>query len=202
MNTLLITAYDESYDPIGELTSIRMMKYAHRHGFDFSVTRLSDSHVPPSWRKVDLTVEALGKYQRVIWLDADQAVTNMDFVPETKSGIHVSRDWGVDAVDPIHFSMGGFIAHSDSINLVFELLMRKYENLETPFWEQAVMRDIYNAVGGEGFHVRDRRYLCSVPSEVQPTAPEPWQPGDWCAHLTGVAVAERIRAFHELIKTL
>lgn len=46
-----------------------------------------------------------------------------------------------------------------------------------------------------------RRMLNAVPDEVSPgNVPEPWQPGDFAAHITMVPIEERVRIFHEVMK--
>ena len=45
-----------------------------------------------------------------------------------------------------------------------------------------------------------RNVFCAVPDEVSPgNVVEPWQPGDFAAHLTMLPIAERVELFHEIM---
>lgn len=48
--------------------------------------------------------------------------------------------------------------------------------------------------------IHPRRFLNAVPKEVDPTVQEPWQPGDFAAHLTNIPLEKRIELFHEIKK--
>lgn len=206
--TLLLTAYDSTMAPIGDLTSPLMLGYANRHGFDFKCMRL-DGTIPHSyWAKIFEVHRSLSPltlygryyscYDRVIWLDADQVITNPDFVPPWETGFQASFDWGNDATDESKFSACAFVIGKDMLPFI-EAVAASYETFkDKPFPEQAAMRHQY--VNGDSFKYRmrthTRRTFNAVPKEICEEAPEPWQPGDWCAHLTHVEVSKRAELFH------
>lgn len=197
MKTLLLTGYDDTFKPIGDLTAPLMQKYASRHGFDFLCARQYLPEIPASWQKVLHIGGTLFRYDRIICLDADQKVTNFDFeVPEC-IGFQASLDWGPDAVDNSFFSMGAFVVDQKCGAFMSYLLNCMGYRLNDPFWEQDSARDYYRA-GTGGMTIHPRRVFNAVPLICQPEAVEPWQPGDWCAHITSRSIEDRVRIFHEL----
>ena len=220
MNTILFTAYDEKYKPLAQLTVPLMSEYAKRHDLDFdrggSALNTQDGIY---WTKFVRGLELLKHYERIIWLDADQMITNPDYefaIPQ--HGFHVSMDWGYDAVQPWEFSVCGFIAHKSSIPLLEEVLTLEPESRGKPFPEQAPCREVVRkridgiestlrdvAPGEErwnaNINIHRARFLNAVPNEVCPgKVVDPWKPGDFSAHLTMLPVEKRIELFHKIKK--
>lgn len=218
--TVLFTACDEAYAALAELTAPRMATYALKYGMQFQQFGYAPDGLNIYWSGVahGLTLLKREWVKRVIYLDIDQMVTNMDVdvagtIPH--QGFHCSKDWGNDAVEPWQFSMCGFVAHKDCIDL-FEAAINLEEPFrDKPFQEQAPMQYLYK-VGLESdpetanklVHIHPRRVFNAVPLQVCPGdllsqgVPEPWQPGDFAAHLTMLKLPERIALFHEIRKLL
>ena len=209
MRTLLLTGYDEWMAPIGNLTAPLMHAYANRFGIDFRCwTELSGKH-PGYWEKVPQILDAFDDgYERVIWLDCDQLITNPTHWPITWSGgFHASMDWGQDATEDSHFSMCGFVVHEDARELFDHLESEKEDWVDKPFPEQEPMRRLYRGrailsspVALAEMTTHPRRAFNAVPIQVHETVVDPWQPGDWCAHITMVDVPRRVEIFHEIRK--
>lgn len=208
MTTLVFTAYDDKYAPLAKLTVPRMERWAAWHDADFDVMEKAARPTQDGiyWTKFVSALEYLRghNYDRIIWLDADQMITNPDFkfvLPF--HGFHVSKDWGFDATEPWHFSVCGFVAHQDCIPLFEEVLTMEPEARGKPFPEQEPMRQVIRKKieGGEAFLVHGPRFLNAVPNEVCPgKVVHPWQPGDFAAHLTMLPIEKRIELFHEIKK--
>jgi hypothetical protein len=224
MKTLLYTGFDEPYERLAGITVPRMMEYAKRHGMDFMCHHSYPLINVPNgiyWTGVCGALKAFEDgYDRAIYLDVDQLVTNMEAEPiETTRGFHASKDWGSDAVDPWHFSMCGFIVHPSCNPLFRTVLESEPEWRDKPFPEQGPMQwyvqrlidDLPHMMamrenkekyeGLINFH--GRKVFNCVPDQVCPGAvPEPWAPGDWCAHLTMVDISRRIEIAKEILGTL
>lgn len=204
MTTLVLTGYDDAMRELGDLTTPLMEAYAARHGFDFQCFRDFQGLEAAYWRKIPKTIEAFSRgYGRVIWLDADQMVTNPAWVPlDEWIGFHASQDWGRDATAIEHFSMCGFVAGRDAIWLFDWIENNKAKYVNGPFPEQTparhLYRDIQSTERAGSMTVHPRRVFNAVPIEVHETVVEPWKPGDWCAHLTMLAFPERVKLFHEI----
>lgn len=219
MKTILFTGWDAKYDPLATLTVPRMGTYATERGFDFDEVTEPLLNVPNGiyWTGVAGGLKYLREgYERVIYLDVDQMITNPAFWPTIPYfGFHASKDWGADATELWHFSACGFIAHRDSIPLFEECLAMEPAWRDKPFPEQGPMREVLrkrlermefypikpeDQKWNAAVNVHPRRFLNAVPKEVDPTVQEPWQPGDFAAHLTNLPLDKRIELFHEIKK--
>lgn len=204
MRTLLFTGYDDSYCALADITVPRMLAFASRRGWDFKAWRTFPFPVSRDaayWMGACGALEALGNgYERVVYLDCDQLVTNMDFDRFPKgSGFHASRDWGPDATDGSYFSMCGFLADQSAAPLFRAAWMLAEIWKDRPFPEQGVMRHVVAQKMHCAATIHPRRLFNCVPKEISPDVQEPWQPGDWCAHLTMQTMAERIELAKKLL---
>lgn len=202
MKTVLITGYDESFAPLGDLTIPYMDAYAKRHGYDFRCYREPLLNVPNGiyWTGVAGAVIALEyPYDRVIYLDADQFITNTDWaVPEDWTHFHASLDWGHDATEWHHFSACGFSATKECLGMMKHVLESEPQWRDRPFPEQGPLRHAAT-MGLSASSIHKRRVFNAVPDEVCPgKVPEPWQLGDWCCHLTMLPLNDRVELFKKI----
>lgn len=201
MKTLLLTAFDDFMAPLGDLTAPLMLAYASRHGIDFRCVRQFPAGKTAYWHKMPRIMEAFNDgYNKVIWLDADQKVTNPDIIPPGDHGFNASLDWGVDATDSSCFSMAGFTAYQDSWHLFCWVIDHEESYVHGPFPEQIPMRFLYQRDESQRgvMTTHPRRAYNAVPIQVHPSVVEPWEPGDFCAHITHLPIEERIKIFHEI----
>lgn len=202
-HTLVLTAYNAAMAPIGNLTAPLMLAYANRHGFDFHCTRNLDAESAPYWQKIWEIAHILKTtpVQRILWLDADQVITNPEWTPPWERGFHASKDWGTDATSENDFSACGMLVCADMLPIIQRVVLcyEKFKDVDFP--EQSALRHIRER--GPDYHtewmkIHPRRTFNAVPVELCPTAPEPWQPGDFCCHLTHVPVDQRVEMFHQI----
>ncbi len=202
MKTLLLTAYNSAMAPIGDLTAPLMRDYAKKHGFDFLCTQMETDLYESYWQKIWEIGHWMNREQhdRFLWLDADQVITNPEWAPPWTTGFHASMDWGRDAVDIGQFSACGFVICRDMVPLLNSLTFEYEAFKEVPFPEQTAMRAQFIGGGEWKYRMRThpRRVFNAVPKEISEDAPEPWQPGDWCCHLTHVEPNKRAELFHEI----
>lgn len=205
MNTLLLTGYNQAMAPIGDLTSPLMLQYANLHGYDFHCSRIFETGCESYWQKIwdiraftALSNPIRKNYDRIMWLDADQVITNPQWTPPWESGIHFSLDWGTDAITDDHFSACGFVVCRDAFGIMSSVAESHYLFREREFPEQMALRNIRaNRIRERRqMFVHARRVLNAVPKEVSEEAPDPWQKGDFAAHLTHLPVERRAELFH------
>lgn len=201
---LLITAYNPHQAQLGELTAPLMEAYAKRHRLGFRCVRIEAEGKEAYWQKIILTLDAFREgFDWVFWLDADQAITNPEILPPAGflNGFAASMDWGRDAKSTADFSMCGYVAHSGIRRAFDHVNDRHDECIGGPFPEQTPMREYFRE-----HHERFRslgRDLNKVPDEVSPgNVVEPWQPGDFSAHLTHLPNVERVALFHKIMGRL
>lgn len=200
MRTILFTGYNEPYTELAEITVPRMRKFARMRGWDFKVF-YNPTHFPVTrdhvyWTGCCGAIEAFqNRYNRAVYLDVDQVVTNFDFNSfPMAEGFHVSRDWGDDAMDDRFFSMCGFIASKEAEPIFRASLMLAEAWKNKGFPEQNVIRHISEMGIHGSATVHRRRLFNCVPSAVcEGRVQEPWQQGDFCAHLTMLSLPERIK---------
>jgi hypothetical protein len=190
--------------PLGELTTPRMLAYASRHGMDFRCYRQPLLEVSNGiyWTGVVGAIKGFGDgYDKVMYLDADQCITNLDFeFPDWGSGFHVSRDWGQDAIDDPSFSMCGFIVYRQNQDIFHSALALEESWRDKEFPEQGPIQYLYKTSPAirEQMQVHPRRAFNAVPIQVHPSVVEPWTHDCWCAHITMLSVPERVSIFHRI----
>jgi hypothetical protein len=199
MSTLVLTGYNDDYKALGDLTSPLMQQYASRHGYDFKCFRTSAQGVAASWLKIPETRRALMHYERVIWIDADMVITNPEVTFQHHVGIHLSRDWGEDADSDSCFSCGAFMACQTALPMLEKLARKADEFIAKNDMEQNAMRELAKQYP-HLFFVHPRRTFNAVHPAVHQTVVDPWQPGDFAAHLTMMPLERRIELFHEITR--
>lgn len=204
MRTLLLTGFDERFAPLGELTTPILRAYAQKHGYDFFCQRHYPDCIPAYWQKIPDTIAGLRNYDRVFWVDADQLITNPSVsFDRFVYGLHVSMDWGRDATDIAHFSACAYMACNDALPIFEWIEQHRGQYQDGEFPEQTPLRELFrNPNYSPLFRIHPRRTLNAVPIEVHETAVEPWELGDWAAHLTMLSIPERVALFHRIRQRL
>lgn len=233
MRTILYTGHDEAYKPLAKITVPRMAEYAEHHGMDFTCYDKPLIDVPNGiyWTGVCGALKAFEEgYDRAIYLDVDQLITNMDYsVPNIWTyGFHASKDWGNDATNEWNFSMCGFVTFKTGKGIFETALSVEPHYRDKPFPEQLPMqemakinmqqRDDFNHyVETSGYKplfkspkdsqwlwtIHPRKVFNCVPYQVCPgNVPEPWSKGDFAAHLTMVDLPRRIEIANEILASL
>lgn len=196
--TLVLTAYDDRFEPLGRLTTPDKEKYAALHKCDFKLARSRPKGLAPLWWKQYLVADALAEYGAVIWMDADMMITNPEVDLEgLADGIHLSKDWGEDATEDGHFSCGAYFASFQALEVFDHCEIYQDRHPNAPFGDQDALRDSYRILP-DLFRIHPRRMFNAVPIEVHPSVVEPWQPGDFLCHLTMLPLADRVDLFHEI----
>jgi hypothetical protein len=205
VKTLVLTGYDVRMQPLGVITRQTQEAFAARNSFDFRCEVQFPEGIPAYWHKMVMVLEAFDKgYDRVVWMDADQLVTNQVFdVNFCDHGFNASMDWGMDAHGPEHFSMCGFIAFPDSRYLFQWVVDHEKEYISGLFPEQTPMRELYgSSLNKEHMTIWPRRMFNAVPKEVHETVVEPWDKTCWMAHITMLEVSERVKLCHTILNRL
>jgi hypothetical protein len=216
MKVLILSGYDDAMKEVGDRCTATHRKYAERHGYDCEVVRHYRPDTHPSHQKIRLIQERIDRYDRIMWLDADSVVMNMDQRPAedwVKDGavITISADWccaveddEVEPITTIGVSCGNFIvSNTPDVHRfidIWDQYAKRFEN--RGMWEQSGLRDAMKSVQwvNDRVHRLHRRKMNSVhPTCVNRNfpdrAPKPYEPGDWLLHLTNV---DRIAILNDL----
>lgn len=210
MTTLVFTAHDKAYSELAQLTVPRMRDYAFRHGYRFVCYAEPLADIPNAiyWSGVLGAAPNLERYDRVMYLDVDQLITNPalsieDLIGPATSGFHASKDWGVDAVKPWQFSMCGWVAYKDCIPLLEQVYFMEPAWRDKPFPEQGPFQEAVKQRMQSGIGlittIHPRKTFNAVPEQVSlGNVPEPWQLGDFACHITMLSIDDRIKLAKEI----
>jgi hypothetical protein len=210
MNRILVlTGYDDAMAEVGDLCAPSRVAYAERRGYSYHCCRKYEPGSHPSWQKIRLLRDLLPGHEAVLWLDADTMVTNPEISVEGLAAddrhlLYVSRDWTTcsAADEPHHFSMGNFLLRNTPTTFaVLDLIESRAEWANVSLWEQSAIQAEHreNPALRRVVRVMPRRVLNSVP---YPDAVEPWAPGDFLAHFTGIANHIRVELIQQMIARL
>jgi galactosyl transferase GMA12/MNN10 family len=75
--------------PLSEISRPGLEAYAERHGWELVISKKDGAQGrPPSWAKVPLVADLLGRYELVLWLDADAVIVDgsYDLASELRFG--------------------------------------------------------------------------------------------------------------------
>jgi galactosyl transferase GMA12/MNN10 family len=168
--------------------------WAVRHGYDFHCERTFPKDVHPSWHKLSLIIDALLRYERVVWLDADSIITNplisADQLHSAEDGFTASEDWSPHDTSPC-FSAGNIVATKAALPALLQAQTLTHWSNRNP-WDQGALRELQASYTFVAF--APCRTLNAVPFDAQPQAKQEayWQPGDFLAHLTGISNDRRL----------
>lgn len=199
MKTLVLTAHNDAFKPIGDLTTPLMERYAERHNYDFRLRRTRPiewqvAHIS-FWRLL-LVQQALESYERVLWLDADQVITNPAIrPPDSDLGLHLSQDYMPFDRHAGHVACGAYLACRSALPVFDWCLGRMNE------WPDAKMaiRTAYE-IFGHHFFVYGRHRFNAVPLEISQQVVEPWHKGDFLCHLTHVPMERKVELFPRIME--
>ncbi|MEI6870649.1 MAG: hypothetical protein WCL08_00065 [Verrucomicrobiota bacterium] len=97
MKTAVISVTTPNFHPVSDITTPTHFAFAKRHGYHYECMETTTENC--MWDKVDLIRHYLNVgYDRVLWIDADAAVTNvaciLDYiVPQTAdAGVYLTED--------------------------------------------------------------------------------------------------------------
>jgi hypothetical protein len=217
MKVLILSGYDDAMKEVGDRCTATHRKYAERRGYDCEVVRHYRPDTHPSHQKIRLIQERIDQYDRIMWLDADTAVMQMDMrVPEMymEGVMMISVDWCAPVEDDdnppfiltTYVSCGNFIiANTPDTHRFLDTWAKhseRYAKRQVCCWEQDGLRAAMQVepwfnLGVERTH---RRMLNAVhPTCVNRNfpdrAPKPYEPGDFLLHLTNV---DRITILNDL----
>ncbi len=209
---LVLTGWrgDGLWRQMGKLAASSWQAYADLHGFSFRC--LGDADFPPglghpSWQKLRHLRAALGEFDRVLWVDADTVCTNhhidiRNHIP-WDAAVTASADWGGGR----GWSAGvmAWTAGQEAISIL-DAAMGKVRYANKRQWDQDALHEVLGMEDATPrLRVLPRRALNAVPSWTHPqagAAVEPWQPGDFLLHASGMALPERLRHLRQADATV
>jgi hypothetical protein len=179
--------------PFAGIAEASYASYARRWGYAYESIRTQPGQGHPSWQKLACLVDQLrygglsAPQHWLLYVDTDSMVTNptiaLERFVDPYYDVIVSQDWD----DNSPWSAGVMLLQRTRDTDAFLSVARTLTKWkETPPWDQAALHTVWGKqMTGCRVKVLPRRQLQSVPAGGG--AFDPWQPGDFIAHVTGVA---------------
>jgi hypothetical protein len=189
-----------------ELSRPTFAAFAQRHGYELITSSEADPGRPPAWAKVPMLREALGSYDRVLWIDADAVIVDAsDDIPLERDLAlvrHRRGDQLVPNTGVMAMRSGGFAE-----GLLDELWAAK-RFIHHPWWENAALLHLFGYELPSALEPGLRRLRRRRLAHVRPSPyleRTQFLPPEWNAvypdrpehprivHFPGVPLEERIR---------
>lgn len=196
---LVVTGYNDKYSIVGDVTWKGWKAYADFHGYDFSCIRNypDAAKIIGAWHKLRIIREALMRHEWVFWADADTVCTNFSvrlerWLEAYDADLHVSRDWFPN--DAVNFTTcAGLWRAGQLTTRLLSLAESKTQYIHKEYYDQTALQEVVAEQNSLRLRVNvwPRRDMAAVPSFCHEEVVEPWQPGDFLAHLTFIQWSHR-----------
>lgn len=172
MRRAIVTYAAGAHEELLDVAIPTYRKFAESHGYDLCVTRgvpkgskCIDPALPSAWSKVALLIDALSRYEEVVWLDCDLVVVNFDedFPPFQDDKLHsLVRHFEGGSEVP---NSGVWRLQKSSGDLFSKDLLQLMTQLQVfrnhGWWEQAALLTLMGyCVPPEGSVFKDTRCRC------------------------------------------
>ena len=176
--------------------------YAARHGYSFIVGQAEpEDHGlgHPSWQKLYYLRKYLSHFDFLFYSDSDCVITNQKIRIETfidqSFDLLVNKDWAEGHGHTSPWSAGVMLLQNTNKTAEYLRLAETFSQWRNKSpWDQAALHKAWPLIENLRLKILPRRRLQSVPKEVQPLAAEPWQNGDFIAHITALVAVPRRKA--------
>jgi hypothetical protein len=206
------TFYSESYEPLAALTIPPLQQWCDRHGYDLHIHKIENNESFHFVKTKDAR-KLLDEYDVVMAIENDILITNLNYRIE---------DWLDDehsffiCKDVNNYNGGCFIIKSNGWAKDFLRFVQSHAH-----WK-GDEQNVFEEWCGRSFYQRDVKTMChpsinSIPYEYyapsygyinweqyNPRKEKPtheqgcWEKGDWCCHLPGKTLSERIEIFNKI----
>ena len=178
----VLTAYDNSFAAIGNISRTNKESYCRRHGYTFRCRNEGfDTTRPLAWSKILFLLEELSACDWVFWTDADSLVMRSS-IPLT---------WFLDdasdlivPVDRFHGLNTGcfFVKGSPRARAFLETVYQQTQFIQHPLWDNAAVIALYAS------DPEVRTFVTAVPNKLfnAYVIDGSYSPGDFMVHFPGL----------------
>ena len=206
MNFALVTAHNEGYQPLADITwNQNKLLYAERHGYD--AIAKTDGYKYPlpfiSFERTELIIELLesGRYDWIHACGCDTMITNFTIRLEDLA----DNDYDfVIATDCYNINNDSFLARASdiTINWLKHVVSVREQYATAKWFDQSAMIESIDMME-DRIKIVPQRELNSYDYDLYPIEPHiykkdmfgndgQWQPGDFLIHWPAVPVPQRI----------
>lgn len=197
------TYYTNDFKPLYDITSKTLINYCNKFGHDFIGRKISQYHRHPVWYKIELLIELIDKYDYVLFIDCDAAITNnipIDVFLSSKD-IYLSNDinglnsgvmllkqtkwakkflldcWNIDRNNKIYSGQFNFeTTQAEQLSIIANIDNEKAEYLP---------QNIFNS------------YIYSLYNLQYPQGE--WNENSFILHLAGLSLSARLEIFSRVL---
>lgn len=195
-------AIGEAYRQTVRLCVASQEAHAKQHGY----TRITDESAydatrAHSWSKIPLFRKYLGKYDYLVWIDADVLIMNQDRKIEEFIRLLPDSKFLLIGRDVNNLNAGIFVMKNCPLAHEFlEDVWNKTQYLNHEWWEQAAIIDLYGSPKYKsGFEVIPRKYISIMNAfDFRIDSKVHWRPGDFCIHFAGIHHQESLLQLQDM----
>lgn len=162
MNRAIVTYAEGAHEELLDAALPSYRTFAERHHYDLCVTRNRKFDMPAAWNKIPLLIDALGRYDEVVWFDCDLIVVDpsLDFPDMADGTLHAMvRHFEDNSEVP---NSGVWRLRRSAGDLSGRSLLNRILSLEVfhshGWWEQAALMTLMGyTVPPEGSHFPDTK---------------------------------------------
>ena len=187
----VVTACDEGYSDLQQLTSPTIVKYCDLHDYHCHVNRILEKERPPAWYKIK---EVLNVFETgvdfVLWVDTDAIIVNnklkLEDIVEDGKDFYFSCNWA-------SLNSGVFMMRNTQLNKDFlNLAWQQEQFINDGWWEQRAFIHLLEL----------RAYPVEKIKEMPPPKfnSEEYFSFSLVHHLPNVSNVERMKRFSKIIE--
>lgn len=144
MKIKIISAYDEKFKEISNLSFPTLEKFSQKNKFDCERFLVEGFKKPTPWFKIDALINTieLDQYDYVLWVDADAIILNQNFNIESLINnnkiLHIAKDF-----NNINTGVMLWKVCEESLSLLYKIQSMSEKYLNHIWWEQAAILELY-----------------------------------------------------------
>lgn len=193
----------EEYKKITHYGHLTKEKYCKIHGYDLRDDEdVYDSSRPYAWSKVKLLQKCLeeGKYDYVVWVDADTHIMNNDYkLEEFISELSGGRDVMLASDKEMINSGVMFVKNTDWSRLFLQTLWDHTDFLHADNWEQNAIIHMFDKN-----EILCKEHMAVLPKELQTKFNSYhglYRPGQFLVHLAGCFRDDKSHGLEKMMET-
>lgn len=210
MKIAVTTFFSESYQELANITIPPLQKWCDKYGYYLNINKISNTRSPHFVKTADAR-RLLDECDVVMAIECDVLITNMNFeIEDTILGGSPGNGPLYMCKDVNGINSGVFVATQGAKRVLefVNLCEGSFFDEQNVFQNEVVARNItilnhpsINSIPYEYYkpdygyiHLDRSKYIPVVPTHPMGS----WRPGDFCCHLPGKTLEERIRIFKEI----
>jgi galactosyl transferase GMA12/MNN10 family len=134
--------------------------YAERHGYDFIIGSGDARGRPPAWAKVPLLRRLLDSYEKVVWIDADAVILqiDLDIAEQLQPDDYQALVLNHRDEESIHPNTGVWVLRGDRAKRFLDAVWAETTFIDHHLWEQAAAMRLLGYPLQPGLAIEESRW--------------------------------------------